>query len=458
LTTDSVFIHSPIDGRLVATRKYASPSDINRAIDKSLIAQQSWQQVPVAKRAQICMQAIAHLNSVADEIAEEITLQMGRPIMHSGSELSGVNERASYMTQIAESALSDVKDDSAEITRIIRRVAHGTALVIAPWNFPYLTAINSIIPLLVSGNAVILKHASQTLLCAERFQQAFSQADLPSDVFQHLILDHDSTFKLAFDPSIKFVTFTGSVAAGAAIERSLAGQFKTLCLELGGKDPAYVCPDANLGFTVEQLADGVLFNAGQSCCAIERIYLHQAIYHEFIERFISCVEKVQLGNPLNPQTTLGPMVNIDAANHVREQIANAVKSGARTSINTEDKQTLYVGPQILLDVDHTMDIMKTESFGPVVGIMKVDNDEQAIALMNDSQYGLTVSIWTSEQKKALAIGQAIDTGTVFMNRCDYLDPRLAWVGVKNSGRGCSLSSLAYHQVTRAKSFHLRTIT
>ena len=260
MSTDSVFIHSPIDGRLVATRKYASSSDINRAIDKSLSAQQSWQRVAISKRIEICMQAIAYLNSVGDQIAEEITLQMGRPIMHSGSELSGVNERARYMTQIAESALRDVnvKDDSAEITRIIRRVAHGTALVIAPWNFPYLTAINSIIPLLVSGNTVILKHASQTLLCAERFQQAFSQADLPSGVFQHLILDHERTFKLAFDANIKFVTFTGSVSAGAAIEQSLAGQFKTLCLELGGKDPAYVRPDANLSFTAEQLADGVL--------------------------------------------------------------------------------------------------------------------------------------------------------------------------------------------------------
>jgi acyl-CoA reductase-like NAD-dependent aldehyde dehydrogenase len=221
-----------------------------------------------------------------------------------------------------------------------------------------------------------------------------------------------------------------------------------------------VRPDAPLEFTIENLVDGAYFNAGQSCCAVERIYVHQDIYRPFLDGFVDLTRKYRLGNPLDPETTLGPMVRATAAAFVRDQIAEAVRQGARAVIDEREfaaarEGTPYVAPQVLLDVDHRMRVMTEETFGPVVGLMAVKDDDEAVRLMNDSRYGLTASIWTSDIDAAIRIGDGVDTGTWFLNRCDYLDPSLAWTGVKDSGRGCSLSRLGYESLTRPKSFHLR---
>ena len=387
---------------------------------------------------------------------------MGRPIRYGAGELRGFEERARHMIAVAGDALANHVPAAKEgFTRFIQREPWGVVFTIAPWNYPYLTAVNSIIPALMAGNTVVLKHASHTLLVAERFQKAFDKAKLPKGVFQHLVMNHAQASGVISDGLANMVCFTGSVAGGRAMEQAAAGRFINVGLELGGKDPAYVRSDANLAHAVENLVDGAFFNSGQSCCGIERIYVHKSLYKDFVGGFVDLTKKYVLGSPLDEATTLGPMIKPEAADFVRKQIKSALRGGAKAHIDAKsfamDKAgTSYMAPQVLTDVNHQMSVMTEESFGPVVGIMKVSDDDEAVTLMNDSDYGLTAALWTSDADAAQKIGDQLNTGTVFMNRCDYLDPALAWTGVKNTGRGITLSALGYEAMTRPKSYHLRT--
>lgn len=459
---DKLHTKSPVDGSIYVERPYATEQQINNALDAAIKAQAAWKNISITDKKHICRQAVADLLANKEVISEEISWQMGRPLRYTPGEVNGFAERARYMIDIAEQKLADIQlDDKPGFTRFIQRSPLGVVFTIAPWNYPYLTAVNAIIPAIMAGNAVILKPSSQTPLTGERIQQAFASAGLPPGLFQSLILSHDATTKMIQSGRIDYVAFTGSVAGGGVVEKAAAGHYIDVGLELGGKDPAYVCADAELEPTVENLVDGAYFNSGQSCCAIERIYVHQDCYQSFVDRFVSLVQQYRLGNPLSPETTLGPMVRTQAADRVRQQILQALASGAKACIDTQaftaDQQgTPYLAPQVLINVDHSMQVMRAESFGPVVGIMKVSSDQEAIALMNDSEYGLTASIWTQDEKAAITFGNQVQTGTWFMNRCDYLDPALAWTGVKNSGKGCTLSEVGYEKLTRPKSFHLKT--
>lgn len=398
---------------------------------------------------------------MTDDIAVELAWQMGRPVRYGAGELRGLTERANHMISIAETSLATVQISPLDgFERYIQRDPLGVVLVVAPWNYPFLTAVNTIIPALMAGNAVLLKHATQTLVVGERFQMAFDRAGLPAGLFQNLVLDHAQTAQLLANRMVDQVNFTGSVSGGQQIERAAAGTFIGVGLELGGKDPAYVRSDADIAHAIENIVDGAMFNSGQSCCGIERVYVHRSIIDEFVSGAVAMTQQYVLGNPLDPQTTMGPMVRAAAADAVRAQVDSAIASGARQlvdlSLFTADMAgSPYMAPRILVDVNHTMDVMVQESFGPVIGIQSVDSDEQAIELMNDSPYGLTASIWTADIDAARAIGQRIETGTVFMNRADYLDPALAWTGVKDTGKGVTLSALGYENLTRPKSFHLR---
>ena len=389
---------------------------------------------------------------------------MGRPVSQSPGEVRGFEERARYMVSIAPQALAQIeagpKDD---FRRFIRREPLGVVLVVAAWNYPYLTSVNSVVPALMAGNAVVLKHSNQTPLCAERFAEAFQAAGLPPDVFQFVHCSHDQSARMIASPLVDFVAFTGSVAGGHAVQRAAAERFIGIGLELGGKDPAYVRADANLAHAVENLVDGAMFNSGQSCCGIERIYAHDKVYDAFVDGFVKLSREYRLGNPIDANVNLGPMVRARAADFARGQVREAIAAGAKSLIDASEFSadrdgTPYMAPQVLVNVDHSMRLMSEESFAPVIGIMRVTSDEEAIALMNDSEYGLTAAIWTSDPEAAISIGERVDTGTWFMNRCDYLDPALAWTGVKNSGHGCTLSVVGYEQLTRPKSFHLRVRT
>lgn len=423
-------------------------------------AQKSWKNVSVTERAAICRRAVQYFEDYADVWGEELTHMMGRPIRYSPNEITGgFVERANHMIEIADESLSDISTrERTGFQRYIKREPLGTVLVLAPWNYPYLTSVNVVIPALIAGNTVILKHAEQTALCAERYAEAFAHAGLPNDVFRYLHINHDQVASLINDPQIDHVAFTGSVAGGHAVHQQVGNRFISVGLELGGKDPAYVREDADLEQAIENLVDGSFFNSGQSCCGVERIYVHQNQYDAFVEGFVALTKEYTLGDPLDPRTTLGPMVRVQNAQKAQQQVLDAIHAGAKPLINTSDFPPLempYMAPQVLVDVNHSMSIMTEESFAPIVGIMPVQDDEEAIRMMNDCKYGLTASIWTRDREKAITIGEQVETGTWFMNRCDYLDPELAWTGVKNSGKGTTLSSVGYEALTRPKSFHLK---
>ena len=453
---------SPIDGSLYVERHLASNPEIIAALASAEVAQKAWKQTPLSERVAIARKAIAAFVAKQDQLAEELCWMMGRPIRYAAGEIRGFAERAGYMADIAESALADIQlPDKPGFIRFIRREPLGVALVIAPWNYPYLTAVNAVLPALLAGNAVLLKHSAQTPLCAERMVEAFREAGLPEGVFQYLHLSHVATEYLIRSPSIAHVAFTGSVPGGAMVERAVAGRFVSVGLELGGKDPAYVRADADLAHAVETTIDGAFFNSGQSCCGIERIYVHESLYDAFVEQAVALVKQYKLGRSDDPETTLGPLVKAEAADFVRGQIHDAIEQGAIAHLVPADfaldkPGTPYLAPQVLTDVHHGMRVMTEESFGPVVGIQKVKDDEEALALMNDSEFGLTAAIFSADVEAAMALADRVEAGTVFLNRCDYLDPALAWTGVKNSGRGCTLSSVGYEHLTRPKSFHFKT--
>ena len=455
-------IISPIDGSVVAERELASDSVVDAVLTAAKAAQTVWRATAISERIRLCEAMIAYLEASVADISTEISWQMGRPVRYTPNEiLRGTQERARYMMSIATDELADVSVPPVDgFTKYIERTPVGTVLIVAPWNYPYLTAINSLIPALLAGNTVIMKHASQTLLCAERFSEACTAAGFPTGVFQHIHASHSAVERMIQDPRTNFVVFTGSVQGGAAMERAAAGRFIGVGTELGGKDPSYVRHDADLALAIGENVDGAFFNSGQSCCGIERIYVHDSVYDAFVEGFVDLTQQYVLGNPMDVDTTIGPMVNAAAATFVRGQVNAAIASGARALIDESHfaasaTGTAYMGPTVLVDVDHSMNIMREESFGPVIGIMRVQDDDEAIALMNDSPYGLTACLWTQDITIAQSIGQRIETGTVFMNRCDYVDPTLVWSGVKDTGSGIALSRLGFGPYTRPKSFHLK---
>lgn len=462
----AVRIESPVDGSIVAERRFATADAIDRTLIEARHATHWWARVPLDERARLVGAFVDGLLAQGDEIVPELAWQMGRPVRSGPGELRGFEERARHMIDIAPAALATRRPPERDgFDRYIEREPLGVVLVVAPWNYPLLTAVNTIVPALMAGNAVVLKHASQTLLVGERLQQAADRAGLPEGVFSHLVLSHQQTAHVLGSGRVDQVNFTGSVPAGRAIEEAVAGTFTGVGLELGGKDPAYVRADADLPFAVEQIVDGAFFNSGQSCCGIERVYVHRSRFGDFVDAAVALTERYVLGSPLDPDVTLGPMVHGRAADSVRQQVAGAVAAGAEALVRgvagepeRDRPGSPYLAPQILVGVDHSMAVMRDESFGPVVGVMPVDSDDEAVSLMNDSPYGLTASIWTADVEAVRHLGRQIETGTVFMNRADYLDPGLAWTGVKDTGRGVTLSALGYDHLTRPKSYHLRLHT
>jgi acyl-CoA reductase-like NAD-dependent aldehyde dehydrogenase len=462
--SDTLKTISPVDGRVYVERPLETAAGIDRALERAQAAQIAGGSLPLPARCEILGKAVDAFVAKTNDIAAEITWQMGRPIAHAPGEVRGFEERARYMLALAPEALAAIQPgDKAGFRRSIKRVPLGVVAVVAPWNYPYLTAVNAVLPALIAGNTVVLKHSHQTPLCAERFLEAFASAGVPVGVFQYLHLSHADTARLMGDARVASVCFTGSVSGGRAVVAATTGGFATSGLELGGKDPAYVRADANLAHAIETLTDGAFFNAGQSCCGIKRIYVAESRYQDFVDGVVELTRRYRLGSPLDPETTLGPVVRASAAEAVRSQVRDAVARGASQLIDeawfsASVPGTPYLAPQVLVGVDHSMAIMREETFGPAVGIMKVASDEEALRLMNDSEFGLTAAIFSADAARAEAIGDALETGTVFLNRCDYLDPSLAWTGVKQSGRGCTLSRVGFEQLTRPKSFHFRITT
>ena len=454
---------TPIDNSVYLERTLSTEAEIDKVIESSKKSFQSWKNTSIEDRITIINKFIDNLIALKPEVSKEICWQIGRPISQCGNELRGFEERSRHMVKIAKESLQNIpatKND--EFDNYIYKSPLGVIFVMAPWNYPVITATNTIVPALLAGNTMILKHSSQTPRCAELIAQALENTGLPQGVFQVVHTDHQACEKIISDPRIAHVVFTGSVRGGQEVKKYIGTRFINVGLELGGKDPAYVRSDADINHAIENLVDGAMFNSGQSCCGIERIYVDQSIYKDFIDGFKNLTEQYKLGDPSKEDTNLGPVVRLSAANFIRSQMSEAEQQGAKRlideskfSISKEDN--CYVAPQVMIDIDHSMRFMMEETFGPAVGIMPVKDHHEAKKLMNDSPYGLTASIWTKDLDFAKEFGRDIETGTFFMNRCDYLDPALAWTGVKDTGVGCSLSVLAFDQFTRPQSFHMRKV-
>ncbi|KAI8977920.1 exoribonuclease 1 [Pilobolus umbonatus] len=460
-SVSSIKVISPIDQSVLAEIPCLSEQQADEAIRTAHKAFPMWKGISIKKRVSIIEKFCELFEEKKEVVETSITSQMGRPSRYGQGEIKGVIERTKYMLSVAEECLEDdiIEYTPGVVKRYQRKEPLGPVLIVAAWNYPYLTAINNVIPALLAGNTILLKQSPQTPRCADIMVDTLREAGVPHDVIQSIHVQDEVADYIVRHPLIQFVSFTGSVAVGKQIRKTIGSN-----LELGGKDPAYVLPDSDLDYAVNNIIDGAFFNSGQCCCAIERCYVHEDVYDAFIKRAVEVTKGSILGNPNQSNTTLGPMANIRFANNVRSHMEDAIQQGAQPLLDThslfplDNGKSEYVAPQLFVNVNHSMKLMKEETFGPVLGIMKVASDEEAIQLMNDSPYGLTASIWTKDEKKAMEIGDRIECGTWFMNRCDYIDPALCWVGVKDSGAGFSMSKHAYSQFTRYVNLCKHTLT
>jgi acyl-CoA reductase-like NAD-dependent aldehyde dehydrogenase len=434
---------------------------VGAVVDRARAAFLDWRLTTIEERCTLAGRFVACFQEAAEQAAADITLQMGKPVVQSRNEVQGTIERAEHMIAIAETTLADEPlPPKPGFERIIRHEPLGVVFDIAAWNYPLLIAVNVVVPAVLAGNAVILKHSNKTPRCGEIFADCFARAGAPDGLVQAVACDHATASDFIAHPGINYVSFTGSTRGGHEVTRAAADRFIDVGLELGGKDPAYVCADAAFEFAVENCVDGAFYNAGQSCCAIERIYVDRGIYSDFVEAFCEIASNYTLGDPAEEATTLGPLAAQSAPAFLAGQLDDAVAVGGRLALTPDAFATPETGwfaaPGVIADAPQDCALMQEESFGPVIGITPVSGDEEAVRYMNDSPYGLTASIWTDDAERARRVAGQIDTGTVYMNRCDYLDPALPWTGVKDTGRGCSLSRYGLLQLTRRKSLHLRT--
>ncbi|RYO98921.1 hypothetical protein DL764_006954 [Monosporascus ibericus] len=454
---------SPTTNEPILTRNGVSAAELEDLPRLAAEAFRTWRGTSMTDRQIIIRKFLKLLGDKKDELAEELTVQMGRPIAYTGVEVTTAIKRAEYLVKVSEDALKDTEGEHEKgFKRFIRKVPVGPVLIIFPWNYPYLTLINSLIPALLSGNTVILKPSPQTPTIVEQVSKLFAEAGLPAGVVQYFHCGSPLMIEsLVRNPAVSHVCFTGSVAGGLAVQKTAADRVVNVGLELGGKDPAYVRGDVDIEWAAAEIVDGSIFNSGQSCCAIERVYVDEQIYDSFIKAAQKVLRGYKVGDPLSKETQIGPVISKRSKETIDAHIKDALDKGARDA--TPENPTFsnlpqngnFVKPTLLVDVNHSMTVMTEETFGPVISVMKVKSDEEAVSLMNDSEFGLTASIWTKDIDKGYQLAEQVEAGTVFVNRADFPSPDLAWTGWKNSGKGVTLSRFGFGQFVKLKSFHLK---
>ena len=461
MTLSPLKVVNPFDQQTVCELPYDTDQEIETKLASALEAFVRWRQLSLDQRSDVVRQGLARFREDAELTARDVSLQMGKPINQARGEVATLLERVEQSLIDAPAALA--ADMLPEKPGFVRRIEHdplGIVLNIAAWNYPLIIPINVIVPALLAGNVVLLKHSAKTPLTGQALQHAWGRLDVPNLV-TNLTLTHEQTARLIGDSRVKHVAFTGSVEGGRQVHQSAARRPIDAGLELGGKDPAYVAADADLPFAVENLVDGACYNAGQSCCAIERVYVHETLYDAFLEGAAKQLAMYQLGDPLDEQTTLGPLADKQAPTKLTAQVQEATMRGARLLSGGKpvaESSGNFFQPTLLADVSNDADVMQEESFGPLLPVAAVPGDQQALQRMNDSRFGLTASVWTGDSERAEWMARQLQAGTIFQNRCDYLDPMLPWTGYGDSGKGSTLSRYGFYHLTRRKSIHFRRTT
>ncbi|GAP93441.1 putative aldehyde dehydrogenase [Rosellinia necatrix] len=463
MSVETITTISPTTNEPILTRNGVSTLELQEIPRVSAEAFKTWRETSLTDRTIIVKKALGLLEKQKDQLAEELTVQMGRPIAYTGGEISTAIKRANYLLKISEETLKDTDGEAEKgFKRFIRKVPVGPVLVIFAWNYPYLILVNSLIPALLAGNTVILKPSPQTPTIAEHVTKMFAEAGLPAGVLQYFHCGSPLIMEsVVRDARISLICFTGSVAGGLAVQKAASDRIVNVGLELGGKDPAYVRGDVDLDWAAAEIVDGSVFNSGQSCCAIERVYVDEKIYDGFIEAAQKALRGYKVGDPFDKETHIGPVISKRSKETIEAHIKDALDKGAKDA--TPENATFsnlpsrgnFVKPTLLIDVNHGMTVMTEETFGPVISVMKVKDDDEAIRLMNDSEFGLTASIWTKDTEEGYELAQRVEAGTVFVNRADFPSPDLAWTGWKNSGKGVTLSRYGFDQFVKLKSFHLK---
>jgi acyl-CoA reductase-like NAD-dependent aldehyde dehydrogenase len=454
-------VDNPYTGDTACSVALADDTRVSSVLESARSAARAWKTSTLAERKALCERAIAAMEAAQDDIAKDITQMMGKPLGQAKGEVRGMAERGRHMISIADASLADIVLPAKDgFERRIAKEPLGVVLDLPAWNYPLLTAVNVVIPAILAGNAVVVKHSPRSPLCGEHFERAFATAGAPPGLVQALHCEHAMSEKIVGDTRVDHVVFTGSVFGGHRIVQAAANRFLHVGLELGGNDPAYVAADCDFDKTVENVVDGALYNAGQSCCAVERVYVHRSLYPRFLEAAKALVDAYVLGDPMSASTTLGPIAQPQHPTELEAMVADAKAKGARVisggrSTKVEGRGRFFEAT-LVADLDHHMKLIQNEAFGPILPVTVVDSAEVALAKMNDSELGLTASVWTSDRDRAARLASALEFGTVYMNRCDSVDPALPWVGAKSSGRGHSLSALGFDQLTRPKSLHFRT--
>jgi acyl-CoA reductase-like NAD-dependent aldehyde dehydrogenase len=456
----TLVVDNPFTGEPACTLPFADWTVVGATLDRARAAAREWRATRVAERAALCERAMQALERHADEAARDITRMMGKPLAQATGEVKTCVSRARHMISIADASLADVVlPAEGKLERRIVREPLGVVFNLPAWNYPLLTAVGCVVPAVLAGNAVVLKHSPRSPLCGEHFALAFKDAGAPAGLVQALHCDHPTSERTVGDERVDQVVFTGSIYGGHRMVEAGVKRFLHPGLELGGNDPAYVAADCDLAKTVENVVDGAIYNAGQSCCAVERVYVHRSVAGRFLEMAEPLVRAYVMGDPMKPETTLGPIAQPHHVPELEALVADAAARGARVVAGgkraTVDGKGRFFQATLVADCDHSMKLLQGESFGPILPVMVVDSDEDALARMNDSRLGLTASVWTTDRDRATRMAAKLECGTVFMNRCDYLDPALPWSGWKDSGRGVSLSQLGFEGLTRTKSVHFR---
>lgn len=440
-----------------------TPDTIAEKVAAARVAQPQWAARPVSERLDIMRAFRGWVVRKTDELAATLTAETGKPITQSRNELAGLLPRIDFFLDEAAATLADevVLDDvDGGMREVITHEPLGVIANISAWNYPYFVGSNVFVPALLAGNAVLYKPSEHATLTGLAIASMLNDAGVPVDVFSLVAGDGAVGAELLAHP-LDGVFFTGSYATGRRIAESVASQLGRVQLELGGKDPVYVCDDVDVAAAADGLADGAFYNNGQSCCSVERIYVHEAVHDEFVDRFVATVEGFVMGDPTDEGTYLGPLTRAEQADVLEAQVADAVARGAtvRTGgarVEGVPEGTAWFAPTVLTGVTADMAVMRDESFGPIIGIQSVGDDDEAVRLMNDTDYGLTAGVYTADQSRATAILRHMRAGSAYWNCCDRVSPRLPWSGRGHSGVGSTLSTYGILTFAQTKAWHLRS--